>query len=59
MSYRLFSFKRVPDCQNADAQGVCGQSDTGRECSRLTDDYVKNNGFYGLHGCLPMEPKSV
>ena len=39
MSHKHFSFKRVSDCQNADAQGVCGLSDTGRECSRLTDDY--------------------
>ena len=31
ISYRCFSFQRVPDCQNADAQGVDGLSDTGRE----------------------------
>ena len=35
-SHRHFSFKRVSDCQNADAQSVCGLSDTGRECGRLT-----------------------
>ena len=39
MSHKHFSFKRVSDCQNADAQGVCGLFVTGRECSRLTDDY--------------------
>ena len=39
ISYRHFSFKRVSDCQNADAQGVCGLFVTGRECSRLTGDY--------------------
>ena len=45
MSHRDFSFKRVSDCQNADAQGVCGLSDTGRECSRLTDDYYGHSNF--------------
>ena len=40
ISYRHFSFKRVSDCQKADAEGVCGLSDTGRECSRLTDTFV-------------------
>ena len=46
ISYRHFSFKRVSDCQKADAEGVCGLFVTGRECSRLTRLWRENTSCH-------------